>query len=163
MTFPGPVDGSPADWDFRVSSCWPLEVVSTQHPFPLFLPLQDIGRLSFTRIGDGIRHGIFRLVEAQVPGTGALRLSLPSELDPDLEDYTASLYVGDRIAHLRHPDRNGILVISARGLHQDDGAFVTLVESDGTSWGARIVLSGEWEQLEITLDELRPARGVAPS
>jgi hypothetical protein len=159
-TFPGGISGSPGDWDFHSRQCWTLELVPREKPFPLFMAMEDINLLSYTRIGDHIRHGIFRLVEGKLPGSGALRLSLPVEQDPDLLDYTASLFVGDRIARLADPDRIGALEITVRGVHPGDEFFITLVESDGMSWTARFDLTGEWQEMKIPLGELLPGRGV---
>jgi hypothetical protein len=159
-TFPEGTEGSPADWDFYSKEYWPLEVCSAIRPFPLFIAREDLEQLSYTRIGDHIRHGIFRLVEAGVPGTGALRLSLPSEQDRGLTDYTASLFIGDRISRLIGPDPGGSLTVTARGLHPGDEFFITLVESDGTAWTTRLELTGDWRELEIPLNEMHPGRGV---
>lgn len=159
-TFPEGTRGSPADWDFHSREYWSVEVSSAERPFPIFIAREDQEQLSFTRIGDNIRNGIFRLVETGEPGTGALRLSLPSEQDPGLTDYTASLFIGDRISRLNGPDPGGSLTVTARGLHQGDEFFVTLTESDGTAWTTRLGLNREWQELEIPFSELLPGRGV---
>ena len=37
---------------------------------------------------------------------------------------------------------------------------VTLVETDGTSWGAALKLSAGWQDITVPLADLKPVRGV---
>ena len=69
-TFPSGVAGRPNDWDFRGTHFWPLSVVRPTAAISLFQPLADAPRLSFTRIGDAGRRGIFRTLTSPAPGSG---------------------------------------------------------------------------------------------
>ncbi len=159
-TFPSEIKKSPFEWDFYSMEFWSLEILPADNTFPLFIPKHDFHLLSFTRIGDNIRHGIFSIEPAQNSENGAIRLRLPREMDNALDDYTASLYIGDRLANIKDPENITSLVISVRGLNSGDEAFITLVESDGTSWTSKLKFENEWTDVEISLDNLAPGKGV---
>jgi len=159
-TFPGGLDTDPWDWNFSPDALWPLEIRGTDKPVDLFLPRQDIDMLSFTRIGDGGRTGIFRLVPVPTSGQGALRLSLPTDRDANLTDYTASLYIGDRIRSLNNPNRQATIQVSARGLSDGNELYITLVEADGTSWTKKLSLTTQWQQYDIPVSGFSIGRGV---
>lgn len=159
-TFPSGIKKAANDWDFTGTDFYQLESLGQEKPFPLFFPREDFHLLSFTRIGDHIRHGIFKIVPGKVPGTSVLNFSLPQEPDPLLEDYTTSLFIGDRLANLKETGSIKSLTLSARGLHPGDEVFITLLESDGTPWTANVALSDQWKDLELPLGEFRPEKGV---
>ncbi len=159
-TFPSGIKKCPLDWDFYVTEFWPLEIACDDHSFPLFFPAQDYKNLSFTRIGDAIRHGIFRVMPMQNNQNGALRIWLPIEMDHTLDDYTASLFVGDRIANMKKPQHTTKILLRGRGITDGDEAWLTFVESDGTSWTCTIAFTNNWEYIEIDTVHLKPGKGV---
>jgi hypothetical protein len=137
------------------------QVVTPNQPLPLFDGAQDIPQLVYTRIGDNVRHGVFKSMPATDADPAALRLLLPLSYDRTLDDYTASLAVKDRIF-----DRSGRLAaakalrVKARGASAGQGVFLTLVEADGTSWSTRLSLPSAWQEVVVPLAGLRIARGV---
>ena len=119
--------------------------------------------LSFSRIGDGWREGVFQLVLSEESGQAALHMELPMNVGGiSPEDYTASLFVGDRIAS-RGPFVRAASVVRlrARGVGPATTVHVTLVEEDGTSWSAPVRLEpGDWRDIAVPLRNFRIARGV---
>jgi hypothetical protein len=78
------------------------------------------------------------------------------------EDYTTSLYVGDRVA-ARQETIAGVtgIRLRMRGVGASQVVHVTFVEEDGTSWSTPVTLRGtDWQTITIPLHELRVARGV---
>lgn len=160
VTFPSGLKKTPYDWDFYSTDFYHLEILDEEKSFPVFLPGRDFHLLSFTRIGDNIRRGIFNIGPGNKPEGSALKFSLPINMDPLLKDYTASLYIGDRLANLKDPEGVESLTLSGRGLNFSDRVFITLVESDGTSWTAEVSLTAEWEDIKIPIDKFIVGKGV---
>ena len=127
----------------------------------LFDAASDSGSLVYTRIGDTIRHGVFKTMPATAIDPAALRLMFPLTLDHTLDDYTASLAVKKRIVERGADlDRAQAIRIKARASAAAQSIFVTLVEADGTSWSKRIPLTAVWSDITIPLSELLIAQGV---
>ena len=127
----------------------------------LFDAASDIGSLVYTRIGDTIRHGVFKMIPASATDPAALRLMFPLTLDHNLDDYTASLAVKKRIVERGGDlDHAQAVRIKARASAAGQSIFVTLVEADGTSWSKRVPLAAGWSDVTIPLSELRIAQGV---
>ncbi|MGH7483391.1 MAG: hypothetical protein ACRELV_14660 [Longimicrobiales bacterium] len=161
-TFPGRVPRDPADWDYGDREAWTLMVVAVGTPLRLLTPAEDAARLSFSRIGDGWREGIFRLVPSGMSGLPALHLELPVNVGGVTPgDYTTSLFVGDRIASRGgRIERATGLRLRLRGIGSRQALHVTLVERDGTSWSATVRPDRAWTETTIPLSNFRSARGV---
>lgn len=158
-TFPGKSNKTPHDWAFTSKNFWRLHVLNNDEPMSIFNPIEDVDQISFSRIGDGYRSGVFQLVTTSVSEDGAIQVSLPSHLDKKLKDYTAAVNITKKIAAINTGETKSIEVL-ARGLHKSDRFYLTLVESDGTCWSKELVLSSEWEPITINLDEFTPGKGV---
>jgi hypothetical protein len=134
---------------------------TTGTPLALFDAAHDIPGLVYTRVGDTVRHGIFKNLPPAGNDPAALRLIFPLSLDRTLDDYTASLAIIDRIAgpgpHLAEAKA---LRVNVRGSGEGQHLFVTLVEADGTSWSTRLTLASGWQDLRVPVTELRIAQGV---
>ena len=161
VTFPEGIHRRPSDWDYDGQRFWTASVLPANAALGLFAPGADAGRMAFTRIGDGGRAGLFRLLPSGVAGAPVFHLELPVVARRGLEDYTASLVVEDRIA-ARAASVAGVdhLVVRARGLRAGQMLHVTLVEHDGTSWGTALTLDSAWAERTVPLAELRPARAA---
>jgi hypothetical protein len=161
FTFPGAVANTPRDWDFYAPDLWQFSVVNKKVPLCLLNPEKDIEFLSFTRIGDGWRQGVYEVLPAADEGNTALRLFLPLTIDKTLDDYTLSVPVkektGARRSDLCHA--SGI-TLRVRGDLKGQSAFVTLMESDGTSWSTSFDVTSTWQALNFPLEKLRVSKGV---
>lgn len=161
-TYPEGVRRAPGDWDFSTDELWRTAVVSPGTPLRLFSPGDDAARLAFSRIGDGWRQGIFRIVSSQASGEPALHFTLPVNVDginPD--DYTTSLVVMDRIAGRGETASAATGVrVRLRGTGPRQTLHVTLMEADGTSWSAAVETDGAWSERTIPIGDFRIARGV---
>jgi len=136
-------------------------VVQPSAPLTLFDAARDIPSLIYTRIGDTVRHGIFKNLPANGADPAALRLMFPLSLDRTLDDYTASLAVKDRLTDRRgNVDGAKAMHIKARSSGGGRGAVITLVEADGTAWSTGLGLSAEWRDIRVRLDQLQIAQSV---
>ncbi|MGE3614890.1 MAG: hypothetical protein AB7L66_03370, partial [Gemmatimonadales bacterium] len=98
LTLPSGIAGRPWDWNYWSGAAWPLEVVAAETPLALFAPVPDADRLTFTRIGDAGRRGLFRLGMSPGSGLPTFEFDLPvNQAAWSPEDYTASLVVLDRV------------------------------------------------------------------
>ncbi|HET7461584.1 MAG TPA: hypothetical protein VFJ82_10055 [Longimicrobium sp.] len=162
VTFPEGVHRAPSAWDFSTNAVWRTTIVGPRTPLRLFRPGDDAARLSFSRIGDGYRQGIFRIVTSAATGEPAFHLELPVNVDgitPD--DYTASVLIPDRIAP-RGETLSGAtgVRIRLRGIGPRQRLHLTLMEKDGTSWSAAVEPGPEWSEVTIPVADFRVARGV---
>ena len=97
VTFPEGSARRPWDWDYSGHSFWTMEVVRGETPLRLFRPAEDAARLAFSRIGDAVRQGLYRVVPSAVTGEPVFDLELPVRGGSSPDDYTASLVIKDRI------------------------------------------------------------------
>jgi hypothetical protein len=161
INYPSGIDKSPADWNYNDAGTWKAVVVKEKTPLRILNPVEDAGNLAFTRIGDGIRFGIYKLIPSSETGEGAFHLELPLNYDKNLRDYTISVPVKRKII----PRRDDMplaktLALTARGVNGQQEAYITLVENDGTSWSKKIDLQPEWKRIDIPLNELELSKGV---
>ncbi len=161
-TFPERLPRQPWDWNYDGREPWTVTVVPAGAPITLFAPEQDAARLTFTRIGDAGRRGLFSVGLSPVTGGSVMHLALPVDSSGwSPPDYTASTTVVDRI----QARQDGIqaarqLRLRLRGLGSHQQLHVTLMEDDGTSWTTAITVGSDWVDQEIPLSNLRSGRGV---
>jgi len=160
-TFPSGTHRRAWDWDYDGEATWPLKVVGAATTETLFDPARDVERLAFTRIGDNVRRGIFRLTTSAESGQPAFRFELPVLGGQRPEDYTVSLVVKNAF-DARRDDvaRAGSVALRLRGLGARQTLHVTLMEKDGTSWSTAVVVDSSWSQREISVGDFVSARGV---
>lgn len=161
INYPSGIDKSPADWNFNDAGAWKAAVVNEKTPLRILHPAEDAGKLAFTRIGDGIRFGIYKLLPSSETGEAAFHLELPLSYDKNLRDYTISVPVKEKIVSRKEDVTTAKgLTLNARGVNGKQEAFITLVENDGTSWSKKIDLQPEWKSIKIPLNELKMSKGV---
>jgi len=161
-TFPDGLHLNPTDWDYYESASWKLDVVGAATPLRLFDPGRDAAHLTFTRIGDAGRRGLFRLTLSAVTGQPAFHFELPVDArSSSPPDYTASLVIKDRIA-ARQETIGGAdaLQLRLRGLRARQILHVTLMEDDGTSWSAPLPVDSMWSEQTLPLAAFTVSRGV---
>jgi hypothetical protein len=161
-TFPAAQPGQPTDWNYRAGASWPIEVVATGTPVPLFDPVNDAPRLAFTRIGDAGRRGLFRLGWSAASGQAVFHFPLPVDSSGwSPPDYTVSLVIADRV-RARGPTLEAAEAVwlRLRGLGPRQRLHVTLMEADGTSWTRALVVDSAWTEARLPLAEFAAGRGV---
>lgn len=161
INYPSGIAKSPADWSYNDAGTWRSVIVKEKTPLRLLQPLEDSKNIAFTRIGDGIRFGIYKLIPSSQTGEPTIHLELPLSYDKDLRDYTLSVPVREKIAARQKDiaEAKG-LMIEARGVNQKQQAYITLVEKDGTSWSKKILLDPQWKTMEIPLSQLELSKGA---
>jgi hypothetical protein len=134
------------------------EVVPEGSPVVLFDPARDIPNLAVSRSGES-RNRVAKAVDGSHPGTPAYPLAFPTERMTD--DFTASLYVGDRVAD-RGPAVTGAkaIRIRLRALDAPSVIRVTLVEKDGSAWSAKVFASRDWRDAVVPISSLRSAKSA---
>jgi hypothetical protein len=161
-TFPGAQPGQPWDWNFPGRVSWRASIVAPGTPVALFDPGTDANRLTFTRIGDAGRQGLFNVSISPVTGRPVFQLGLPAgEGGRTLEDYTASLVVRKRIqARAATVAGADAVRLRLRGLGPRQVLQLTLMEDDGTSWTAGVPVDSSWSEPRIPLSDFRAGRGA---
>jgi hypothetical protein len=159
--FPSGINKSPADWDYNVVKNWKSKLVKENTPVRLLNPEEDADKLAFTRIGDGIRFGMYKMIPASNTGEAAFHLELPLNYDRTLDDYTLAASIKEKV-NCRNTDiaKAQSLLLNVKGNNELQQAYITLVENDGTGWSKKIVLTREWNTLKIPLEELELSKSA---
>ena len=162
VTFPSGVHQRPWDWDYYGRASWKFNVVGSGTPLALFDPGGDAAHLTFSRIGDAGRRGLFHLGLSPVTGRPAFHLELPLKGGgPGQSDYTASLVIKSRIgARLETIGGASGIRVRLRGLGAHQVLHVTLVEADGTSWSAALAVDSTWTDRSVPLTDFTVSRSV---
>jgi hypothetical protein len=162
LTFPSRWRGKPTDWNYTDRAPWKFDVVGPRTALRIFDPGTDAARLVFTRIGDAGRRGLFRVALSPASGQPVLHLELPVDTSGwSPADYTASLVIKDRVLARRETIASATgLRLRVRGLGERQTVHVTLMESDGTSWTASVVIDSTWTEQIIPLANFTIGRGV---
>ncbi|MBA7550784.1 hypothetical protein ES705_43307 [subsurface metagenome] len=160
-THPSGILKSPGDWDFHDNEFWEFTIVEPKSPLRLLIPEKDIDDFAFTRIGDGIRWGIYDIVTNDANGEPALKIYYPVSYDKNIDDYTLSLIVKNKIENRNDKIQlaNSIR-IEAKSESEGQEIYITLVEADGTSWSKKVALSSQWKTYSIPLEDFTLAKGV---
>jgi hypothetical protein len=134
------------------------EVVATDSPVVIFDPARDVPSLSVSRSGEWRNH-VAKAVEGSQPGTVAYPLACPSE--HLAEDFTASLYVGDRVTErgAKIADAKSVH-IRLKGLVAPSVIRLTLVEKDGSAWSEKVFASQQWKEIVVPIGTLRSAKSA---
>jgi hypothetical protein len=156
-SFPSGLKKAPNDWDYYSNNSWNLEIIDKEQSLCVFSPKDDLTKLSFTRIGDGIRSGIFKLLPNEEDDNGVIKLKIPFDLDKNLEDYSFSLYIGDKIDLLSNPEQIKGFKINGKG---KGNAYITLIESDGTPWTTKIPFNSEWGGNIVRVSDFKIGKGI---
>jgi hypothetical protein len=162
VTFPGGVRQKPTAWNYSDRASWTLDVVGPRTPLRLFEPTEDTERLTFTRIGDAGRRGLFHLGVSEATGRPVFHVALPVDgSGSSPPDYTTSLVIADRIRARQETIAGAEGVrLRLRGLGPRQVLHVTLMEDDGTSWSAALLVDSTWSERSLGLGAFAAGRGV---
>jgi hypothetical protein len=162
LSFPGGIRGSPNDWSYHQPAPWMLDVVGPRTALRLFDPATDVSRLTFTRLGDVGRRGLFRVGIAERTGRPVFHLALPVDsTGRSPADYAASLTVADRVRAREETIAAARSVrLRLRGLGPRQVLHVTLMEDDGTSWRSALTVAHAWSEVTLPLAGFAISRGV---
>ena len=159
-TFPCKVDRNPKDWDFHGTDFWQTMIVDQDAPVILFAANKDATDVNFTRIDRGY-FPVTRIVSGQDAGQSALRIEINTEPKNLPEDYSATLFIGDRVSsRLRQLDSAKDLQLKVRGIGHDTRIRVTLIEHDGTSWSKMTALRDDWQEVKLSVSELELSKSA---
>jgi hypothetical protein len=132
-------------------------VVPPDAPIALFSPDRDVAYLSVSRSGEAGNRAA-RIVEGSAPGAGAYPLGFPGPAMA--EDFTASLYVGDRVACRANAAQARAVRLRLKSVAAPSVIRVTLVEKDGSAWSGKVFASMEWKDVVIPLGTMRAAKSA---
>ncbi len=162
LSFPAGLPLPPTAWDYDGSAAWRMRVDGARTPLVLFDPGDDAAHLSFTRIGDAGRLGLFGLGYSAATGRPVFHFELPVHRNGQaVPDYTASLVVVDRIR--ARPESSGAadaVRVRLRGLGPRQVLHLTLMEDDGTSWTAAVAEDTAWTEQTVPVSAFTAGRGV---
>jgi hypothetical protein len=162
VTFPAGLRRKPTAWDYHSRASWPLDVVGPRTPLRLFDAGSDAELLSFSRIGDAGRRGLFHVGLSGVTGRPVFHYALPVDSSGwSPPDYTASLVIRGRVRSRQETIAGAkAMRLRLRGLGPRQVLHVTLMEDDGTSWSAAVPVDSTWSEPSLSLADFTIGRGV---
>jgi hypothetical protein len=121
-----------------------------------------VNRLTFTRIGDAGRRGLFHIGISERSGRPVFHLALPVDSTGwSPADYTTSLTIVDRVRAREETIAAAKSVrLRLRGLGARQVLHVTLMENDGTSWSSPLAVDSTWREATLPLVGFRASRGA---
>ena len=161
VTYPGGVEGSPSDWDFHSKDIYETKILPANSPINIFnaatdsekvvrqwLPKNKVVPISENKAEFQIKMD--KLFEKDVENLNA---------DP-VYDYSFRYNFLSKIGNRDLLDKDKI-VVTGRSLDgKSKKIMVTLVMSNGASFGKVIDLPAEVEEIAINFKELRPVKTV---
>jgi hypothetical protein len=140
------------------SESYRARVVAPDAPVTLFDPARDIASLAVSRGGVPRNRGAPQTPGSE-PGSVAYPLRLSTEKMP--EDFTASLYIGDRVSERARtlPGARSIH-IRLKAVAAPSVIRLTLVEKDGSAWSEKVFATTQWTEVVVPIASLRSARSV---
>jgi hypothetical protein len=162
VTFPAGMPRKPTAWNYYGRASWTLDVVGPRTPLRLFDAASDAEFLSFSRIGDAGRRGLFHVGLSGVTGRPVFHLALPVDSSGwSPPDYTASLVIASRIAARQEAIAGAEAVrLRLRGLGPRQVLHISLMEDDGTSWSRAVLVDSAWSEMSLPLAGFAIGRGV---
>lgn len=159
--FPSGDTLNPSDWDYAPLPSWEISWHPPGSRVSLLQVRKQAPYLAFSRIGDGIRYPLYKLVADSIQGKPALKLEFPSQLDTHLTDYTVRVPIGNLCAPRADLDSNEVEVaIRARGRSGAQEGWLTFIDSYGRCWAHLIPLTNQWHWYTFLLSSMKPSRGV---
>jgi hypothetical protein len=159
-TFPSGKPQKPSDWDYDGKRCWQTERVAPHTALSLLDPVADINKVSFTRPTDGFRSALFSLATDSLTGRSAFHLEFPEKYAGMLKDYTISVPVLQKVQARPDLAQAVSVKLRIRGVNAKETSFITLVETDGSSWSAPVPVTRDWKTVVIPVDSFKIACGV---
>jgi len=134
------------------------QIVAPDAPVEIFEPGHDTAYLAISRSGES-RNRNPAPIDGSRPGAKAYPLSCPAETMAD--DFTASLYIGDRVSErAANVAVAKSIHIRLKGIVAPSAVRVTLVEKDGSAWSAKVFASAEWRDATVPISSLQSAKSV---
>ena len=161
ITFPGAVEGSPADWDFHSDLQFETAILEKGIPVYLFNAATDSDNVvrEWNRGNNVVPVGDNK-VEFQVRLDKLFEKDIENLKADPVYDYSFRYNFADKLRARSISDKN-TLILEARSLADaSDKIQVALVMSNGAGFGKTIELSEEVKEIEVDLKDLIPVRTV---
>jgi Cellulase (glycosyl hydrolase family 5) len=99
------------------------------------------------------------LVTGGQPDAKAMMIGFPADAKSVPEDFSRSMFVGDRIAGRAATIKQvKSIAISLKGHTNGSLLHLVLVAKDGAAWGAAIQTPADWQTIAIPINELKPTK-----
>lgn len=161
ITFPGGVEGSPADWDFHSEPKFETAILEKGAPVYLFNAATDSEKVvrQWNKANNVVPVGSNE-AEFQVR-LDKLFEKDNENLDADpIYDYSFRYNFSDKLGARSITDKDK-LIIEARSLvDSPENMQVALVMNNGAAFGKTVQLSEEVKELDIDLKDLEPVKTV---
>ncbi|HEA31108.1 MAG TPA: hypothetical protein ENH91_14135 [Leeuwenhoekiella sp.] len=163
-TFPGNVQGSPADWDFYSDKQYSVTILPTNAPVYLFNASEDSERLVMGWQPEN------ELVPTATPGEAEYQFHIKNLVNPDvlakngdsIYDYSFRYNFTNKISGENKAFLSANrLILKARVLSEKPEKMqVAFLLKNGSAYGKTITLSTENEEYPISLNDLKPVKTV---
>lgn len=164
ITFPGAVEGSPADWDFYADEQFKTRIISEDKPLYIFNAIEDYDYV--------VRKWLptLNLIPLETPGQAEFQVNVEELFEKDEENPKADTIYDYSFRYVFKEDIEGRkeelknkqkLVIKGRSLNEKPLKLqVALLMKNGAAFGKIIELDPETGDYEIDLAQLEPVKTV---
>lgn len=161
VSFPGGVEGSPADWDFYSDKQFETRILEKNSAVNLFNAAKDSDKMV---ISWSPKNNVIPIneneAEFQVKIDSLFKEDVENTNATPIYDYSFRYNFLKKIGNRKLSEKNK-LVVTARALgDQPEKMMVALVMDNGASFGKLIELSDEIREIEIALEDLKPVKTV---
>lgn len=161
FTFPGVVEGSPADWDFHSSKEYQTKIMDPNAPLYLFNAATDSDEMVREwKPGNDVVPVLGNEAEFQVKLDKLFEEDVENKNAKPIYDYSFRYNFSEKVKERSVSDRSQ-LVLKGRSLgDKAETIQVALVMENGASFGTSVELSPEVEEISIPLSKLKPVKTV---
>jgi hypothetical protein len=153
QSFPADIQGRPGDWDFSTAKLWETLVVDANAPIVLYDVSRDRDKLLFSQPWHGLRY-TYDFVEGMSAGKLALRLEVPTLKDEPQDVSCRYIFGKETDGRLNDFSKFQILCVRVRAVEKATTHFgVALIEKDGSTWGATVPITEQWNEICIPLSQ----------
>lgn len=161
FTFPGRVEGSPADWDFHSSAEYQTGILDKESPITLFNAANDSDEMVREwRSGNDVVSVAGNEAEFQVKLDQLFEEDVENKNAKPVYDYSFRYNFSDKIKGRTVDDENK-LILRARSLQEKPEKLqVALIMKNGAAYGTTVELSPEIHEISIPISDLKPVKTV---
>ncbi len=155
FTFPGGIQGSPDDWDFRIDNPWSLSIAPQNENISLFNVSTDYKDILIPHFNTGMRYTL------DYPGTWDSNIPLSVKVSYSTENiipFVLQFSVADKIKskYSSNNEYKNIVIRAQSNQAHDSKIKINLLLEDGRCYTVPVALTKGWKDIALPLSSFMP-------